>query len=48
MTNQSKTPKNPTKSELKSEKELKGKLKDAEFPEIKHQADAALGEEEEE
>ena len=38
---------NPTESELKSEKELKGELKKAEFPEMKHQADAALGEEEE-
>jgi|GEM_PF-6518464 len=46
MTDPNKTPKNPTESELKSEKELKGKLEDAEFPEIKHQADAALGEEE--
>ena len=48
MTDQKKTPKNPTEAELKSEKELEGKLKDAEFPEMKHQADAALGEEEEE
>lgn len=48
MTNQNKTPKNPTETELKSAKELEGKLKDAEFPEMKHQADAALGKEEEE
>ena len=43
-----KNPKNPnaTKSELESEKELEGELKQAEFPKIKHQADAALGEEE--
>lgn len=51
MTDQTPTEKerkveNPTKAELESEKELKGKLKDAKFPEMKHQADAALGEEE--
>ncbi len=46
MTNENKTPHNPTKKELKSEKELKNNLKDADFPEMKHQADAALGEEE--
>lgn len=38
---------NLTDKDLESEEKLKGKLKKAEFPEMKHQADAALGEEEE-
>lgn len=38
---------NPTESELKAEKDLKGELKQADFPKMKHQAEAALGEEEE-
>lgn len=37
---------NPTKAELESEKKLKGELKDAKFPEMEHQAEAALGVEE--
>jgi len=46
MTDETKTPENQPEEEFKTQEKLKGKLKKANFPEMKEQADAALGEEE--
>lgn len=46
MTNKNKTPGSLANEDLKTQEKLQGKLKEADFPEMKQQVDAALGEEE--